>query len=161
MISIRLAQSRDDDALWAMLEPVLRAGETYTLPQDWSREAALGYWRGADKETFLAAEGAAPLGTYYLRPNQLGPGDHVCNCGYVVAQEAQGRGVARAMCAHSLDQARAAGYRAMQFNAVVSANTRAVALWRAMGFEIVATLPGAFRHAELGEIDAYVMYQRL
>lgn len=161
MISVRLAESRDDDALWAILAPMLRAGETFTLPREWDREAALGYWLSAEKKTFVAEEGGAPVGTYYLRANQLGPGDHVCNCGYVVAPSAQGRGVARAMCAHSLDQARAAGYRAMQFNAVVSANTRAVALWRAMGFETLAALPGAFRHPTLGEVDAYVMYQRL
>jgi ribosomal protein S18 acetylase RimI-like enzyme len=101
------------------------------------------------------------LGTYYIRPNQSGGGRHVCNCGYVTASEAAGRGVARAMCAHSLEHARARGYRAMQFNFVVSTNTRAVALWQAMGFSIVGRLPGAFAHPALGDVDAFVMFQAL
>ena len=161
MVEIRKAASVDHAAIWALLKPVLRAGETYTLPRDWGRDMALGYWLSPDKSTFVAQEGEATLGAYYLRPNQLGPGDHVCNCGYVVSTAAQGRGIARAMCAHSLQTARQQGYRAMQFNAVVSSNARAVKLWRSMGFEIMATLPGAFRHPSLGEIDAFVMFQRL
>jgi ribosomal protein S18 acetylase RimI-like enzyme len=158
---IRPAQPDDEDAIWDILEPVIRAGETYALPRGMPREAALAYWRGADRETFVAEDSGRVAGTYYLRANQLGGGAHVANCGYVTAAWAQGRGVARAMCLHSLAAARARGFAAMQFNLVVSTNTRAVALWQAMGFAVVGRLPGAFRHPRLGDVDALVFYKTL
>ncbi len=158
---IRPATSADHAAIWAILEPVIRAGETYTLPRDLSEEAALDYWLGADKETFVAEQNGRVLGTYYLRANQAGGGDHVCNCGYMVGAEATGRGVARAMCLHSLDHARGRGFRAMQFNFVVSTNERAVRLWERLGFTVVGRLPEAFRHPAHGHVDALVMFQPL
>jgi ribosomal protein S18 acetylase RimI-like enzyme len=158
---IRPALSADADAIWDILEPVIRAGETYALPRDMSREAALAYWLGADRKSFVAEAQGGVAGTYYLRANQLGPGGHVANCGYVTAGWAQGRGVARAMCAHSLEMARAQGFAAMQFNLVVSTNTRAVRLWRDMGFAEIGRLPGAFRHPTHGEVDGLVLYKRL
>jgi ribosomal protein S18 acetylase RimI-like enzyme len=160
-VHIRPALSADADAIWDILEPVIRAGETYALPRDMSREAALAYWLGADRKSFVAEAQGRVAGTYYLRANQLGPGGHVANCGYVTARWAQGCGVARAMCAHSLAMARAQGFAAMQFNLVVSTNTRAVRLWRDMGFAEIGRLPGAFRHPAHGEVDALVLYQRL
>jgi ribosomal protein S18 acetylase RimI-like enzyme len=125
-----------------------------------SREEALGYWFGPTHEVFVAADRGAVLGTYYMRPNQAGGGAHVANCGYMVAGDATGRGVARGMCEHSLGVARER-YRAMQFNFVVSTNTRAVALWRRCGFTEVGRLPGAFEHPALGFVDALVMFQGL
>jgi ribosomal protein S18 acetylase RimI-like enzyme len=101
------------------------------------------------------------LGTYYMRANQAGGGRHVCNCGYMTSSSATGRGVARAMCRHSLEYARQRGYRGMQFNFVVGSNTRAVALWRSFGFEIVGRLPEAFDHPTLGYVDALVMFRPL
>ena len=101
------------------------------------------------------------LGTYYIKPNQPGLGSHVCNCGYVVAADAQGHGIATAMCEHSQHEARAMGFRAMQFNLVVSTNTRAIRLWQRLGYDVVATLPAAFRHARFGYVDALVMYKTL
>jgi ribosomal protein S18 acetylase RimI-like enzyme len=160
-LHIRRATPADAAAIWRILEPTIRAGETYALPQDLSEEAALAYWLGGDRESFVAEADGEILGTYYLRANQLGRGAHVCNCGYMTAAQAAGRGVARAMCAHSLDQARASGFRAMQFNCVVSSNDRAVRLWQAMGFEIVGRLPGAFEHPALGYVDALVMHRAL
>ncbi len=160
-MEIRRAQASDAPAIWSVLEPVIRAGESYALPRDMSREAALAYWLGADRETFVATEGARVAGTYYLRANQQGGGAHVANCGYVTAPEAQGRGIARAMCAHSLETARARGFRAMQFNFVVSSNARALALWEACGFRTLARLPGAFAHPALGYVDALVMFRAL
>ncbi|WP_196259241.1 GNAT family N-acetyltransferase [Pelagibacterium limicola] len=156
---IRPATQADAPAIWSIIEPVIRAGETYTLDPDLSRDEALAYWMGADKQVFVAEDSGAILGTYYLRPNQQGGGRHVCNCGYVTAQAAAGKGIARRMCEHSLETARAQGYRAMQFNFVVSTNERAVSLWQKMGFEIVGRLPGAFRHPTLGYVDALVMYR--
>jgi L-amino acid N-acyltransferase YncA len=158
---IRPAAGTDAGAIWRVLEPVLRAGETYTLPRDIAEREALAYWLSPEHEVFVAEDEGQVLGTYYLRANQKGGGAHVANCGYVTAPWASGRGVARAMCEHSLDRARACGFRAMQFNFVVSSNERAVRLWQTFGFEIVGRLPGAFLHPALGFVDAYVMYRDL
>lgn len=158
---IRPATAEDAEALWAIIGPTISAGETYALPRDMGREAALAYWLGEDRLTFVAESQGAIVGTYYLRANQPGGGDHVANCGYMTAAQATGRGVARAMCAHSLNKARQQGFAAMQFNFVVSTNVRAVALWQAMGFGIVGRLPGAFRHPDQGAVDALVMFQTL
>jgi ribosomal protein S18 acetylase RimI-like enzyme len=160
-ISIRPSGPADHDAIWAMLEPVIRAGETYALPRDMTREAALAYWLGADRETFVAELEGTIVGTYYLKANQAGGGSHVANCGYVTASETSGRGVARAMCLHSLDAARERGFRAMQFNLVVSTNERAIRLWQHLGFASVGRLPGAFHHPDLGDVDAFVMFRAL
>jgi ribosomal protein S18 acetylase RimI-like enzyme len=160
-VNIRPAVASDHDAIWAALEPVIRAGEVYALPRELTRDAALAYWLAAAHEVFVAQLDGRVAGTYYLRVNQLGGGSHVANCGYVTAQDAGGRGVARAMCAHSLDHARARGFRAMQYNFVVATNERAIALWQAMGFAIVGRLPAAFAHPALGDVDALVMYRSL
>lgn len=160
-MQVRPAEPRDGDAIWAILEPMIRAGETYTLPRDMGRADALGYWCGPGHAVFMAEDGGQPVGTYYLRTNQKGGGNHVANCGYVSAPGAQGRGIARAMCLHSLDVARARGFAAMQFNFVVATNERAVRLWESLGFDIVGRLPGAFRHPKHGPVDALVMFRRV
>jgi ribosomal protein S18 acetylase RimI-like enzyme len=158
---IRSATKADADAVWAILEPIIRAGETYTLPRDMAREDAFRFWFAPSHEVFVAESDGAIVGTYFLRPNQLGGGSHVCNCGYMTAPTYSGRGVARAMCEHSLTQARNRGFRAMQFNFVVSTNERAVRLWQSLGFETVGHLPRAFLHPSRGYVDALVMYRQL
>ena len=158
---IRLAQADDDPAIWAIIGPVIRAGETYALAPDMSEADALAYWRSPEKETFVVEEDGAILGTYYLRPNQAGGGSHVANCGYMTGAEATGRGIARRMCEHSLVRAKRRGFRGMQFNFVVSTNSRAVQLWRSLGFDIVGTLPLAFNHPGQGYVDAFVMFRSL
>ena len=160
-MTIRLATDDDKDAIWAIVEPMIRRGDTYTLPREMNKTEALDFWFGTGNETFVWQQGGAILGTYFLRANQRGGGAHVANCGYVTATGAEGRGIARAMCLHSLQRARERGFRAMQFNFVVSTNERAVKLWRDLGFEIVGRLPGAFQHPEHGFVDALVMYQKL
>lgn len=160
-ISIRAARKCDADAIWGILEPVIHAGETYPLPRNMSQQDGLGFWFSPKHEVFVAERDGQILGTYFLRANHEGGGAHVANCGYVTATWAFGRGVARAMCAHSLEHAKAREFRAMQFNFVVSTNERAVRLWRSFGFEIVGRLPGAFQHAARGWVDAYVMYRQL
>lgn len=160
-LAIRPAEPADADAIWAILEPIIRAGETYTLPTTLTRQEALAFWLAPAHEVFVAVSSHGILGTYFLRPNQPGGGAHVANCGYMTAPAATGQGVASAMCAHSLRHAAARGYRAMQFNFVVSTNERAVRLWQRFGFEIAGRLPGAFRHPALGFVDAYVMFRRL
>jgi ribosomal protein S18 acetylase RimI-like enzyme len=158
---IRPATDADKDTIWNVIEPIIRAGETYTLPRNMDKEGALAYWFSADREVFVAEDGGEIVGTYCLQANQKGGGAHVANCGYMTAVSATGRGVARAMCAHSLDRARERGFRGMQFNFVISTNERAVRLWQSLGFEIVGTLPKAFLHPTLGYVDAYVMYRDL
>lgn len=158
---LRPATKADDDALWAMLAPVFHAGETYCLPREISREAALAYWSGAPHEVFVAEEDGVMMGTYFLTPNQQGGGAHVCNCGFVTADAARGKGIARAMLSHALDAAKAAGFRAMQFNFVVSTNTRAIAIWQDFGFETAGRLPGAFLSPSRGYVDALVMFRQL
>jgi ribosomal protein S18 acetylase RimI-like enzyme len=161
MVMIRSSTLMDADAVWKILEPVIRAGETYTLPDNFSREQALQYWYSPQHETFVAEENGEILGTYYLRANQQGRGSHVANCGYMTAAHAVGRGVASTMCAHSLDRARERGFRAMQFNFVVSTNEVAVRIWQKFGFGIVGRLPKAFLHPVYGYVDALVMYRML
>jgi len=160
-LAIQPATESDRDAIWEILEPMIREGETYTLPRDMSKQQALEYWFAADKETFVWKENGAVLGTYFLKPNQQGGGAHVANCGYVTAPAAQGRGIARQMCLHSLERAKERGFRAMQFNFVVSTNERAVKLWGDLGFEIVGRVPLAFEHPTLGFVDALVMFRSL
>jgi ribosomal protein S18 acetylase RimI-like enzyme len=160
-LAIRPAKPADADAIADIILPTIRAGETYALDPAMSGQDALAYWMAPDRETFVAEADGVILGTYYLRANQAGNGSHVCNCGYMTAAAATGRGVARAMCEHSLQHARAQGYRAMQFNFVVSSNARAVGLWQSLGFEIVGRLPEAFHHPTLGDVDALVMFRRL
>ena len=160
-IAIRRATRADAPAIWAIIGPTIRAGETYALDRDMTEPNALAYWLGDDRETFVAEADGAIVGTYYVRANNAGGGRYVCNCGYMTSAAATGRGVARAMCLHSLDHARGQGFRAMQFNFVVSTNTRAVALWQSLAFAIVGRLPLAFRHPVHGFVDALVMYRSL
>jgi ribosomal protein S18 acetylase RimI-like enzyme len=162
MIHIREALDADWPALWAVLEPTFRRGDTYTYPPDVSEDTARHSWTKVPTLTFVACnEEGTVLGTYVIRPNQPGQGAHVSNCGYVVSEAARGLGVASALCEHSQQQALRMGFLAMQFNFVVSTNERAVRLWQRMGFAIVGTLPGAFRHPQHGFVDAFVMYKQL
>jgi ribosomal protein S18 acetylase RimI-like enzyme len=161
MTTIRPATPQDDDAIWAVLEPTLRAGETYPIPRDISRADALAYWRTPGNDVMIAEDNGAVVGTYYLRANNKGGGAHVANCGYMVAPAATGRGVARAMCLDSFERAKARGFSAMQFNFVISTNTRAVMLWQRCGFQVCGTLPDAFDHPMRGKVDALVMFRHL
>jgi len=158
---IRPATTADDDAIWRILKPMIRAGETYALPPDMDRAAALAYWASPGHEIFIAENEGTIVGTYYLRANQRGGGAHVANCGYVTAPDATGRGIARAMCAHSLSAAKVRGFHAMQFNFVVATNERAVRLWQSLGFAIIGRVPGGFRHPHHGFVDALVMHRTL
>jgi L-amino acid N-acyltransferase YncA len=158
---IRPATPADDEAILRIIMPVIRSGETYALPMDWAEAQALAYWRSPDHTVFVAEDNGAVLGTCYVRPNQRGGGSHVANGAFMTGAAAAGRGVASATCAHAMQYAKAAGYTAMQFNFVVAANVRAVALWQRLGFAIVGRLPGAFRHPALGFVDALVMFRKL
>jgi len=160
-VTIRPATPADDDAIWAILKPAIEAGETFTAERDGGREGAFAYWRAPGAVNFVAEIDGKVVGTSYLKPNQKGGGAHVCNAGYCTAPEARGKGVARALLSHSLAEAKQRGFRAMQYNFVVSTNTRAVDTWSRAGFETVGRLPGAFLHPTAGYVDALVMFRPL
>lgn len=161
MMHIRPATEADRAAILAIVSPILAAGETYAVARDLDAAGVGAYWFGPSHEVFVAEQDGVVLGTYYLMANQQGGGAHVANCGYMTAPAAQGKGIARAMCEHSLLRAKERGFRAMQFNHVVSTNTRAVALWQKLGFAIVGTLPKAFNHPVHGYVDSFVMFRAL
>ncbi|MFF7708427.1 GNAT family N-acetyltransferase [Pseudomonas sp. NPDC007930] len=161
MITLRPMQACDFDRFWPTFEAVVTAQATYAYAADTTREQAEHLWLGLPLQTWVAEEAGELLGSYYLKANASGPGSHVSNCGYMVCEAARGKGVARLMCEHSQQQARAAGFLAMQFNSVVATNEVAVALWRKLGFEEVGRLPKAYRHGALGLVDCLVMYKWL
>ena len=160
-MKIRPAERRDADDIWAIFHEIVGAGETYPFAPDTTREEALRLWVDVPRASFVDEVDGEVVGTYYLKDNHPGLGAHVCNAGYMVRGTAQGAGIGRAMCEHSLEAARQLGYLAMQYNLVVASNAGAVALWQLMGFEVVGTLPRAFRHVRLGLVDALVMYRWL
>ncbi|HEV2047126.1 MAG TPA: N-acetyltransferase [Chthoniobacterales bacterium] len=172
MLNIREATDGDRDAIWKIFQEVVAAGDTYPIDPNISREDALTYWFRSDTHTYvvevdcLKQSSSQPdrgrvVGTYILRPNQSGGGSHVANAAFMVPASARGQGVGRAMGEHCLSEARRLGFRAMQFNFVVSTNDAAVKLWQELGMKIVGTLPGAFRHPEKGYVDVYVMFRSL
>ncbi len=161
-MKIRPFQQADWPAVWQMLEPVFRAGETYAFDPDITETDARRAWIDRPAATYVAEDAAGALvGTYTIKPNQQGPGSHVCNCGYITAASARGQGVASQMCVHSQEEARRLGFRAMQYNLVVSTNEGAVRLWQKHGFAIAGRLPGAFCHPHFGFVDAFVMFKTL
>lgn len=160
-MNLRRAERSDFAQIWPFFREIAAAGETYAYPRDINEAQAAVLWIDAPRETWVAEDGGQILGSYYLKTNQAGPGDHVCNCGYMVSSAARGRGLATAMCEHSQARARALGYKAMQFNFVASSNEGAVRLWTRLGFETVGRLPKAFHHPALGYVDALVMYKWL
>ncbi|MBS1035308.1 GNAT family N-acetyltransferase [Gluconobacter cerinus] len=158
-LTIRPAQSLDREGIWRLLAPVLKAGETYALPRTWGRRQALVYWMAVQHRVYVAETKTGQIvGTFYVQDNQKGGGQHVANAGFVAAP---GYGAGTQMGAYAQQEAQALGYRAMQFNFVVSTNLRAIALWKHLGFRVVGTLPGAFNHPEQGYVDALVMWKEL
>lgn len=161
MLEIRALTPEDWPGVWAVMAPIFREGASYPVAVDISEAGAKAYWSEPGKVTYVAIKEGRIVGTYYIRPNQESLGAHICNGGYLVAEDARGQGIASAMCGHSQDEARAMGYRGMQYNLVVASNIPAVNLWKKQGFHIAGTLPGAFRHKTLGYVDAYVMFKSL
>lgn len=160
-VAIRPAHDADHDAIWAILEPVYRAGETYCIPRDIGREDALADWFERPFTAFVAEIDGNILGTSHVGANRPGGGAHVANASFATHPRARGRGVARALAEHAKTWATEQGFRAMQFNFVVSTNIDAVHLWQKVGFEIVGRLPGAFLHPQQGPVDALVMFHEL
>ncbi len=151
----------DFELFWPTFSAVIQAQETYAFDPDMTLEQAYHVWCEAPQKTYVFVENDVVLGSYYIKPNAMGPGSHVCNCGYMVASEARGKGIARKMCEHSQQEAIKLGFEAMQFNSVVSTNEVAVQLWEKLGFGIIGTIPNAYKHGRLGYVDSYVMYKWL
>ncbi len=148
--------------VWRVLEPVVRAGETYPLPLDYSEELTRSFWTQPNGYNAVARDEAGKVvGVYYLKPDQGGPGNHICNAGYAIALVARGRGYASALCLQSQDKARRMGFRGMKFNLVVATNIAAVKAWKRAGMEIIGTTPGAFCHPREGFVDAHIMFKAL
>lgn len=160
-MKIREATEKDFDEIWPIFHEVVSAGDTFCYPRATSKEKALKLWIRAPRKTFVIEDDHKVLGSYYIKTNMSGPGDHVCNCGYMVSSEARGQGLATAMCEHSQKVAVELGYKAMQFNFVASTNEGAVRLWGRLGFEAVGRLPKAFNHPSKGYVDAIVMFKWL
>src|SRR5207302_4527103 len=158
-MTLRPANQSDEDAIWDIFHAVIAPGDTYVFDPQMSRSDALAYWFRSDTHTYIAESEGEIVGTYILKPNQPALGSHVANAAFMVSPTARGLGVGRAMGEHCLDEARRLGFRAMQFNFVVSTNESAVKLWQSLGMKIIGTLPGAFRHPEKGYVDVYVMFQ--
>ncbi len=162
IVDIRPTTGDDAAAIWAIIEPAIRSGETLALDRDIDPAGALSsYWMRPDNKVYVAERDGEIVGSYFLRANQSGGGDHVCNAGYATAISATGMGVAKQMCEHSLVIARQSGFSAMQYNFVVSTNERAVRLWQSCGFDIAGRLPLAFLHPNHGMVDALVMHRFL
>jgi ribosomal protein S18 acetylase RimI-like enzyme len=168
VLNIRPATDSDRDAIWEIFREVIAAGDTYPLDPNISREDALVYWFQQSAHVYVAeldrlnrssSQQPQVFGSYTSHPNQSGGGAHVANAAFIVSKEIRGQGIGRAMGEHCLKEARRLGFRAMQFNFVVSTNESAVKLWQTLGMKIVSTLPGAFRHPEKGYVDVYVMFQ--
>lgn len=160
-MQIREAQKADWEAIWSIFHAVVASGETYPYPPDTDQKTATRLWLETPRKTLVAEVDGRIVGTYYIRDNQPGLGNHVCNCGYMVHPDHRRRGIGKALCAHSLGLARELDYRAMQFNLVVATNTASIALWQKMGFSMVGRLPGAFAHPAFGYVDAFVMFRSL
>jgi L-amino acid N-acyltransferase YncA len=161
-LKIRPATKADHDSIWKIFHAVVAPGDTYAIDPNISRKDALAYWFASGTRTYVAEQPPkSVVGTYILKANQAGGGAHVANAAFMVAPEARAQGIGRAMAEHCLAEARGFGFRAMQFNFVVSTNESAIHLWKELGFKIVGTLPGAFRHPLKGDVDVYVMYREL
>lgn len=161
-VTVRRLAEADWPSVWRLMEPIIRAGETYPYAMDMDEEGAKHMWLGVTDRAYVAeTEAGEIVGTYYLKPNQPTLGAHVANAGYMVSENARGLGVATAMGRHSQEEALRRGYRAMQFNLVVKTNEASVHVWHKLGFDTVGVLPGAFLHPTAGYVDAYVMYKQL
>ncbi|MBJ7554490.1 GNAT family N-acetyltransferase [Marinomonas spartinae] len=158
---IREMTRLDFESFWPCFKSVIQAQETYAFDPNITLEEAYRLWCELPLKTFVFVEGEQILGSYYIKPNGMGPSDHICNCGYMVDSKARGKGIARQLCEHSQRIAMELGFEAMQFNSVVSTNDVAVALWKKLGFNIIGTIPLAYRHGKLGYVDCYIMHKSL
>ncbi len=160
-LSARIATDEDEEALWGLLEPMVRKGGTYVFSLDKTKESMMGYWMGTDKTTFVVEKEGVVVGTFYLKANQEGLGDHICNAGFVVSRNVEGQGVGRWMGEYAQVAAKSRGFLAIQFNFVIKSNQKAVHLWTSLGFSLIGEIPEAYRHPNLGLVSALIFYKKL
>lgn len=160
-MTIRKASEFDYDSIWSIFAEVIQSGDTYVFDPDTSKTELAKHWFMDYMTTFVAEEDGMVLGTYIIKPNQIGLGNHIANCSYMVSSKARGKGVGKLLCEHSISYAKEQRYLGIQFNMVISTNTAAVALWKKYGFQIIGTTPKGFRHASLGYVDTYIMFKSL
>ncbi len=151
----------DFKSFWQTFSAIIQAQETYAFEPDMTFEQAYELWCVSPLKTFVFEEAKQVLGSYYIKPNGMGPSSHICNCGYMVSPESRGKGIARKLCEHSQQVARELGFKAMQFNSVVSTNEIAISLWQKLGYNIIGTIPKAYLHKQLGYVDSYIMHKSL
>ncbi|WP_184542603.1 GNAT family N-acetyltransferase [Mucilaginibacter sp. FT3.2] len=160
-MEIRAASEQDHDAIWEIFSTVIKTGDTYVFDPNTPKSDLGKNWLAPSMQTFVLVDDGKILGTYFLKPNQIDLGNHIANCGYMVHPDAQGKGVGKLLCQHSIETAIKLKYLAIQFNIVVSTNVAAVKLWQKNGFSIIGTTPKGFRHQQLGLVDTYIMYREL
>ena len=161
MLQIRKAETTDREDVWSILKNIIEKGDAYAFSPDTPKEEMLNWWFAPEKHTYVATDDDKVTGTFVIKDNQPGLGSHIANAAYAVSPDVRGKGTGKEMGAFSLKEAKKLGYRAMQFNLVVKTNESAVSLWKNLGFEIIGEIPEAFKHAELGYVNAYIMYQKL
>ena len=161
MIQIRKATKADQDSAWEIIRPVIAGGDTYCFSPDSSKEKMLAYWFGEDKNTYVATLDEEVVATFVIKDNQIDLGSHIANASYMVSSAHEGKGIGRLIGEYSLIEAKALGYRAMQFNLVIKSNERAIQLWQKLGFRVIGEVPEAFLHAKNGYTDALIMYREL
>ncbi|MCR9016798.1 GNAT family N-acetyltransferase [Aquiflexum gelatinilyticum] len=157
----RLGNPKDHKSLWEIIRPIIRKGGTYVFSPDSLEQEMMEYWMSTDKSTYVAEMDGKIVGTFYLKPNQPGLGNHICNAGFMVDEKESGKGIGRQMGLFALAEAKKAGYLAMQYNYVISTNQAAVKLWQSLGFDIIGEIPEAYRHPEKGLVGVYVMCKKL
>jgi L-amino acid N-acyltransferase YncA len=164
VLSFRHATPDDWPTIWPIVHVVVAEGITYPYPPDITQDDAKTLWMldgSSRRVTYVAEVDGTVVGTAYLKPNQVGLGDHVANAGWMIDPRVGGQGIGRQFASHVIDEARRLGFTAMQFNAVVATNTGAIALWESMGFDIVGTVPDAFRHCTKGPTAIHIMHRSL
>lgn len=160
-LEIRSAKKNDEDSLWSVIEPIIRAGGTYVFSPQSSREKIMSYWLNEDKKTYIALIEGKAVGTFYIKANQPDLGDHICNAGFMVDPEQKGKGIGRRLGQFAISEAKALGYQAMQFNFVISSNHSAVSLWKSLGFQVIGEIPQAYRHPSHGLVSALIFFKKL
>jgi ribosomal protein S18 acetylase RimI-like enzyme len=160
-MKIREATQQDYDSIWEIFSNVIKSGDTYVFHPNTKKDDLSKLWFAPTMKTYIAEDQGKIIGTYIIKPNQIDLGSHIANCGYMVHPDARGKGVGSALCEHSLEIAKSLGYKAMQFNIVVSTNKIAVKLWEKHGFKIIGTIPQGYNHIDLGYVDAYIMYRKV
>ncbi|WP_020528856.1 GNAT family N-acetyltransferase [Flexithrix dorotheae] len=160
-MKIRKAKTSDYDNVWKIFSRVIETGDTYVFDPKTPKSDLGKHWFADYMQTFVVEENETILGTCIIKPNQIGLGNHIANCSYMVSPEAQGKGIGKMLCEHSLKIAREMGFKGIQFNIVVSTNEGAVKLWKKFGFEIIGTTPKGFRHSKLGFVDTFIMFRSL